>query len=265
MDEEAVTSALRHFVGRIVVGEAACPYIKSVDVGATGLEAKGVTAAPVGYRYSAATDCISALASFWTSVCELQSTPEQDLSTIILALPGIAGGLSKASHDRFCAVVEIVSRSLCLFRGDDVFGLVHFHPAYDRNLVNLASQIDAAADPNIQKPAYGHLPPRTMLRPMFKHLGNPIGDTLTDEQLDLSDYQRRSPVTAINILRASQIDAATGAKSIVDLDMGDGNLQKASGLNTYIRNAVKLAEIGEDALRDALHEEIGMCKSTSSN
>merc|ERR1711862_392491 len=172
-----------------VVGESTCPYTKSVDVGATGLESKGVTPGLVGYRFSSATDCISALASFWTCICELQSTPETDLSTIVLSLPGIASGLDKASHDRFCAVVEIISRSLCLFRGDDVFGLVHFHPAYERNLVN-----------PIDKPAYGHLPPRAMLRPMFKHLNNNIVDTLTDEQLDLSDYQRRSPVTAINIL-----------------------------------------------------------------
>lgn len=249
MNEVAVTSAVKHFVDRMVVGEAACPYTKSADIGAVGLEAKGVTPGSVGYRFSTATDCTSALASFWTSICELQSTPEADLSTIVLSLPGIGNGLSKASHDRFCAVVEIVSRSLCLFRGDDVFGLVHFHPAYDRNLVN-----------PIDKPAYGHLPPRCMSRPMFKHMGNPIGETLTDEQLNLSDYQRRAPVTAINILRASQIDAAAGPKSIVDLDMGDGETQKASGLNTYTRNALRLAEIGEDPLRNALNEEIEMSK-----
>lgn len=250
MNEVAVTSAMKHFVQRLVVDEAACPYTKSADLGAVGLEAKGVTSGPVGYRYSAATDCISALASFWTSICELQSIPETDLSTIVLSIPGVGGGLTKASHDRFSAVVEIISRSLCLFRGDDIFGLVHFHPVYERNLVN-----------PIDKPAYGHLPPRNMLRPMFKHLGNPIGDTLTDEQLNLSDYQRRSPVTAINILRASQIDAAAGPKSIIDLDMGDGEeAQKASGLNTYTRNALRLAEIGEDALRDALNQEIEMSK-----
>ena len=42
--------------------------------------------------------------------------------------------------------------------------------------------------------------------------------------------------------------------------MGDGETQKASGLNTYTRNALRLAEIGEDPLRNALNEEIEMSK-----
>ena len=47
-DESKVVSALKSFVGRVVVGMEACPYTKSVDVSASGLESRGVVPGPVG-------------------------------------------------------------------------------------------------------------------------------------------------------------------------------------------------------------------------
>jgi hypothetical protein len=85
---------------------------------------------------------------FWNCVCEMMSVPEPDLSSVMLSLPGICIGDDRASHDRFAAVVELAGRYLCLYRGDGAFGLVHFHPAYDRSLIH-----------PLDKPSYGHLPP----------------------------------------------------------------------------------------------------------
>uniref|UniRef100_A0A7S2XT47 Uncharacterized protein n=1 Tax=Attheya septentrionalis TaxID=420275 RepID=A0A7S2XT47_9STRA len=97
------------------------------------------------------------------------------------------------------------------------------------------------------------------MRPMLYHIGNhEMADTLTEEQLALSDYQRRSPHTAINILRTSQLNAASGAKSIVDLDVGNGVLEKASGITTYTRNAIRLANTGKEALDTALQADMEM-------
>lgn len=228
-NEEPCIQSLRNFVQRMVIGLQACPYTKEVDLSATGLQAQGVTPGPVAYRFSPSTDVCGALASFWTCICELSGYPEETLSTTVLSLPGIGAGVDKAAHNRFAAVVELISRNLCLYRGDDVFGLVHFHPAYNRMTIF----------PD-DKAAYGHLPPRPWLRPMLNHMGFTKEATdFTDEDLSMSDYQRRSPFTAINILRASQLDAASGAKSIVDLDVGDGRTEKASGLTTYCRNAIR--------------------------
>ena len=130
-----------------------------------------------------------------------------------------------------------------------MFGLVHFHPAYDRNAVF-----------PVDKPAYGHLPPRSWLRPMMRLNGNSAeADSLTDGDLALSDYQRRAPHTAINILRVNQLEAASvGAKSVVDLQLDDGTTEKASGITTYSRNAIRLASQGEDELRAALERELAM-------
>ena len=47
-DESKVVSALKSFVGRVVVGMEACPYTKSVDVSASGLESRGLVPGPVG-------------------------------------------------------------------------------------------------------------------------------------------------------------------------------------------------------------------------
>ena len=168
----------------------------------------------------------------------------------MLSLPAIGAGTSKESLTRFTAVVELISRNLCLFRGDDVFGLVHFHPAYDRMMIH-----------PIDKPAYGHLPPRSWLRPMMNMNGNvDEANTLTEEDLELSDYQRKAPFTSINILRVNQLNAANGAKSIVDLEVEDGVFEKASGITTYSRNAIRLAGVGKETLEAGMQADIAISK-----
>ena len=72
--------------------------------------------------------------------------------------------------------------------------------------------------------------------------------SLSEDDLFLSNYQRRAPHTMINVLRVSQLNAAVGAKSIVDLVLDDGRTEKASGITLYSRNAIRLAEVGKDKL-----------------
>ncbi len=166
----------------------------------------------------------------------------------MLSLPAVGHGVDSEALNRFAIVVELISRNLCLFRGDDVFGLVHFHPAYERNQIH-----------PIEKPAYGHLPPQGWLRPMMKLNGNANeAESMTDANLALSDYQRRAPFTSINILRVDQLNAAAGAKSIVDLEIADGVKEKASGITTYSRNAIRLASVGKEALQAGVEAERAM-------
>lgn len=146
-DKEKTVAALRSFISRVVVGMEACPYTKSADVSATGLESRGVTPGPVGYRFSPTVEACQTMAMFWNCICELMAEPEANLSSIMLSLPGI-GRAEDGGHERFAAVVELVGRYLCLFRGDGAFGLVHFYPTYERERVH-----------PIDSPAYGHLPP----------------------------------------------------------------------------------------------------------
>lgn len=79
---------------------------------------------------------------------------------------------------------------------------------------------------------------------------------LSDEELSLANYQRRAPHTAINILRMSQVNAAAGPKSIVDLVLDDGTTQKASGITLYARNTLRMVQNGKESLQAALDAEI---------
>ncbi|CAB9504702.1 expressed unknown protein [Seminavis robusta] len=246
MDEQKCTAALKEFVNGTVVGLGACPYTKTPDWSATGLEKRGVTPGPVAYNFCADADACAAVAAFWESVSELLATPETEISTTLLSLPAIGAGLTPQDHDRFAAVVELISRNLCLFRGDGAVGLVHFHPAYTRTKIHPANL-----------PAFGHLPPQSWLPAMLQHNNgqDDIAQSMSENDWFLSNYQRRAPHTMINILRVTQLNAAVGAKSIVDLPLADGTTQKASGITLYSKNAIRLAEQGKDAL-DAAMEAI---------
>ncbi len=247
-DQAKITAALKSFIDRVVVNLEACPYTKSVDISAVGLENRGITPGPVGYRFSPTTDACMTMSVFWNCICEMTGSPDESLSSIMLSLPGIGQGSSPEAHARFAAVVEIVGRYLCLYRGDASFGLVHFHPAYDRSSIM-----------PIDGPSYGQLPPMSWLRAMLKMGGHEAeAESFTDDELALSNYQRRAPHTSINILRMNQVNAAAGAKSIVDLDLGNGRIEKASGITLYSRNAIRMVNTGKEALQSSLDADIAM-------
>ena len=97
------------------------------------------------------------------------------------------------------------------------------------------------------------------MRPILKRGGHEAeAESMSDEDLALANYQRRGPHTAINILRMTQVNAAAGPKSIVDLDLGDGTTEKASGITLYSRNTLRMAEMGKEALDAGLDAEIAM-------
>lgn len=242
LDETKCMAAMTAFVERVVINYDVCPYMKTAGLASPG---------PVVYRYSPTSDTCSALSSFWNCICELLASPPDELSSTVLSLPAIAPGVSREAHDRFAALTELISRSLCLYRGDDVFSLVHFHPAYVRDWIEPTD-----------KPAYGQLPPQGWLRSMLAMNGNTQeAESLTDEQLELSNYQRRSPHTAVNILRVSQLEDSTNPTSIVDLVLPDGRTEKASGLVTYSRNAIRLASVGEETLSAQVKADIAIQES----
>jgi len=196
-------------------------------------------------RSSRTTDAFGALAMFWTCICELQSVPDAELSHIALSLPGIAMGRSDASHDRFSAFAEVVSRSLVLLRSHLDFELLHLHPAYDRKLVVPEDDI-----------AHGHLPPHTWLPQILRlNNGKEAGENFTPDQLNLLNYQRRSPQTAIFISKVKISD-----KSVVNLDLGDEKVVEMNNVERYAVDLKRMLKEGEESLEKFLEEEICMTK-----
>lgn len=239
IDENKSTAAMKAFMDRMVAG---------LEV---GLEDRGVKPGPVAYRMTRSADVCIVLSAFWNCVCEMLSTSDEEMDSTILSLPviGTYDTTSAQAHNRFSSVAELVSKSLFLYRGEDILELQHMHPLYERKLVFPAD-----------KPAHGHLPPTGWLRPMLKFNGNQDeADQFTDDQLELHNYQRRSPLPTIIIKRVSQLNAAmTQENDIVDLDLGDGRVEQASGVATYSRNIIRLVGEGKDTLQTASDAEIAI-------
>jgi hypothetical protein len=126
-----------------------------------------------------------------------------------------------------------------LFQGDAVLSLVHFHPHYDRALVM-----------PVAKPAFGHLPPASWLRPMLHAFG--VGQELSDKDLALGNYLRKSPIAAVNIVRNSLL----ADPKIVGIELNDGTKTQASGLEVYCKNAIELTQMGKDVLQTAHDAEV---------
>jgi len=253
MEENKFVAAMKMFVDRVVVGLSVCPYMNFVDAAPAGLEDFSIEPAQVAYRVCGFSEVCHVLSSFWNCVCELLAT-EDAISSTVLVLPLAGdGGDGIDPLGRFGAISELISRSLCLYQGDAIFELLHFHPQYDRQLIFPADL-----------PAHGHIPPLGYLRPMLRFDGRlEEADSFSDREIYLSNFQRRSPVPAVAIKRISMLDAATAkdpSGGLVELVLENGEPAPSSGIPTYSRNAVKLALEGEESLIAALEEEIAVAK-----
>jgi hypothetical protein len=226
--EYQCSAAMKAFTDRVVLGNGVPPT-------AIGLGDEG-SAPPIVYRYTFSSNTCAILSMFWNCVCEMLSVPYEEAGTVCLMMPAVE------EHDRFARVAQLMSRSLCLYQGDAVFSLVHFHPEYDRAIIQ-----------PVDKPAFGHLPPIGWLRPMIQANGME-GSKLDDASLQKSNYQRRSPVSAVNIVRNSLL----ADPIIVDIELENGVVTQASGLEVYCRNTLALAAADERILEAAHHAEMAI-------
>ena len=228
VNEYACSAAMKAFVDRVMIGNDA--------EASFGMGSEGMGSGEIQYRFCNSACAPSVVAYFWNCVCELLTTPDEALPNMVLQLPALSD-----DHERFVAITQLISRSLCLFQGDAVLSLVHLHPKYSRDDVY-----------PVANPAFGHLPPLSWIEPMLRASGK--DETLTSEELQLSNYQHRAPSAAVNILRNSLL----GDPQIVDLNLDDGRTMQASGLDTYTTNALKAAAIGPERLQEALEAEIAI-------
>lgn len=224
INEHQVVAGMKMFVDRVVNGLDVCPHATSAD------SAKDT---PIVYRVCGFGDACHVLSSFWNCICELQAVPESQLGSVMLTMPLIGS-------DRFAAVAELMGRSLCLYRGDQTFDLLHFSPDYDRSQIH-----------PVDEPAFGHLPPMSWIPAMLQHAGKAALDS---NALDLSNYQRRAPSAAVCIKRLSLFDDDSG----VELQVGNGETVAVTGVSTYARNAESLAKLGRDKLQSELEAEVAI-------
>jgi hypothetical protein len=244
LDDSSYIDAMKAFMNRVVIGENTCPHVSSADEAPSGVQ--DVEPLVIGYRVCKRQDAFHVLSGLWNCICELYASP--GVGTIVLALPSVGTSKTeptKDNHARFVNIAELMSRYLCLYQGDGIYDLLHFHPDYTRDWVSPSN-----------KPAHGHLPPNGWLRAMLSHNGDSeAANQLSDDDLQLSNYQRRSPVPAVCIKRVEYLDKVTDEKNGVVKLKHDGMSVLASGIPSYARNTQHLAAIGEERLKAGLEYE----------
>jgi len=260
LDDAKIIAAMKMFVDRVACGMEVCPHFNF------DLE---VQASQTNYRVCSFSDVCHVLSAFWNGICELQTTPTDKLSAIMLMLPAITEMKTikdfegrfvtgpDQQHSRFAAVAELISRSLCLYRGNDVFDLLHFHPTYERDLIHPKD-----------RPAFGHLPPTSWLQPIvdkyydLKGFDESERRQMSHEDLQLAEYQRRSPVTAVLIKRAAMVEEQASKEpdaGMLELAV-EGETVMASSVPYYARNILNLAKTGKEELQSDLNEEMTIAK-----
>lgn len=223
------------FVNRMLKGNQVCPELVSDQAG------------PLEYRLVGSNDVCDTMAGFWSCVSEMLALPEEEIGSLVMCSPPVAsdGDESKA-HQRFAAITELMSRNLFLYRGEDLVDLWHMHPHYDRDSI-----------PPENKSQYGHLPPTTWLRGMLSASGNSeAAKDLSDQELALQNFQRRSPVPAVLMTRTSQ-DEATGTSndSMAQIEVEGGKQEMTSNMGLFSANLLRMVSIGEDSLQAAVRDE----------
>ena len=224
--EPAITASFKQFLNRMISRTDVYPYKK--------------TDASTAFKVCHQKDVPTILSAFWNAICELRVSNEEALGTTYLLFPGIE------DHELFTAVSEIISRSLCLFGNDQEFKLVHYFPEYDREKVYPSGAY-----------ALGHIPPLEWLQKMNGGAG--AGDAsasvkLADVDISLSNYQRRSPVAAVGIKRASLVQTENAV--FKDVTMENGQVVVPSEeVVAYTENAKFLAAQGEAKLEEAMAHE----------
>lgn len=214
--EENVSKAMRSFVSRIVQDTDDSIGMKH----------------PV-YRYCGFDDSCHTLSAFWNCICELQSKPEMD--SIMLSFA--------AKFDP--ALTDLINRSLCLYRGDDVFELVHYGPTYDRSSIGPSDQA-----------AFGHLPPISWLTSVLKQNQSELPES---DLATVTNYQRRAPISAVLIKRVELLkDQAKHdeAAASSEIELNDGTKVSAFGLPLLAKSIKRLSATGVDQLEESLSSEI---------
>ena len=200
LDDQALDAAemrTRAWVSRTLSPDGGlkfCPYTRSADSSATGLEDLGVSPAPILYSVCASADIESLMAEFWIACTEMMASGEEGCSSILLSAPQWDNRFTAWCEDVFPALEASVEEASL----DRSLGVVCFHPHY--------STPDGSW---LKEHRFGHLHPTSRLREYLEEHDPELAAATSDDELTWAgSYQRRSPHATINVLWASQLEIA---------------------------------------------------------
>jgi len=176
-----------------------CPHTVSLQRGAVGLELAKVREGPVIVRHAQSgigypCRAASAASAFWECVSQIATTPEDELSTVLLVVPS-------SYDDSFLDFADLcdnlIEPSVKISGADSVIGRAWFHPKYE------------AAAIGHDKVLPGHALPASMVNGFINAMSSET-TKLPDpyEIARANDAVRWTPHSTINLLRRSQLNAA---------------------------------------------------------
>ena len=214
-DVDRWTAGQKTFVSRMVEGGGE----SGVSIPPHQNEQEEDPPVPVAYRFAGSSDVCDVLAGFWYNICELQTTKVDDIGSVMFCYPTMSSSSGtknkKKAGERYAAVAEVINRVLALYSNDvsgdnsvgdepsneeenEGFKVVHVNPVYERETIY--------PKPQHQQEDDGHLPPTSWLRSMMEAMGEAnaeLAESLSDQQLSIQNYQRRSPLPGVLIERTS--------------------------------------------------------------
>jgi len=233
-DAEADRSVeqLKTWVQDVIVDSKVCPFTRSSEVAATGLENQGVEKGPILYPVCGAVGSggaalVRVLRAFWGSSIDMLSQPPSEASTVLLSVPAYA----ERDHAAFTHMCSTIVKTLKHIGAEHQLSLVFFHPDYERAVIE---PVDGMM--------HGHLPPQAWLRAYVRLTeGEDVASGLSEAQLDKSNAQRRAPFTMINVLRAEQVAAAEAVVPWEVIEPEAGRRLRVSGARVYAKNIWRFA------------------------
>ena len=184
--DAGVSARARAWVGRTLAPGRLrfCPYTGSEAISGIGLEPYGVSAAPIYFATSEATELRGLMRDFWAAAEHMLSSGEAEVSSIVLSAPEWDG-----RWEAWCQIVFLVLEASLLASGlSRTLGVVCFHPQY--------------ATPPVEwlaRHRFGHMHSTQRLRAWLDQHDPTLSAASTDDAIEWAgSVQRRSPHAMIN-------------------------------------------------------------------
>uniref|UniRef100_A0A7S3P409 Uncharacterized protein n=1 Tax=Amphora coffeiformis TaxID=265554 RepID=A0A7S3P409_9STRA len=230
-DSNEINQHTQAWVQRVLVKMGICPFTKSRKMSGQGLSDVGVPVGKIAYHTSSAINAIVLLADTWKAMVEFLDAGPEAQSSILLAAPAYDDTFGTWAGPIFCLLESTVVAA----HAEADLGVVCFHPAY-------------ATPDGTTWPGFGHMHsvPRLAQWVQQEQDQRQKEKQGTFSPLSREDiaaggaWQRRTPHSTINVLRADQLARAEGRRDSASL---------------YPRNIRALLAVGNEQLQHDLEQE----------
>lgn len=198
---DIVERRMKSWVNRILVRMEICPFTKSNTKSGQGLGDVGVPVANIAYHYSSA--CTSQIyrlmADTWEAISEMINagpSGKNGISSILLAAPEFDKSFKLWAGPIFA----MLEANVCAASAEPIVGVVCFHPNY-------------VIPDGHSWPGFGQMHSLPRLRNWVSEQDEALSSELSDTEIAAGGaWQRRTPHSTINVLRADQLEVAEGKR-----------------------------------------------------